>query len=137
MAGSSPIRASTGTYFPGDEDFIAGVQEGRWPNLRRRGGLLGTDDVFAADLQALRPQPGQALSAANMRAVLADSPIRDSHRDPAACTRVQDAYSLRCAPQVAGGSRDTARGSAFPISTRAKPTAPNATRCAPGSPPGG
>ena len=70
-------------------------------------GLLGTDDVFAADLQALRPQPGQALSAANMRAVLSDSPIRDSHRDPAACTRVQDAYSLRCAPQVHGGARDT------------------------------
>ena len=70
-------------------------------------GLLGTDDVFAADLQALRPQPGQAFSAGNMRAVLADSPIRDSHRDPAACTRVQDAYSLRCAPQVHGGARDT------------------------------
>ena len=70
-------------------------------------GLLGTDDVFAADLQALRPQPGQALSAANMRAVLRDSSIRDSHRDPAACTRVQDAYSLRCAPQVHGGARDT------------------------------
>jgi histidine ammonia-lyase len=70
-------------------------------------GLLGTDDVFAADLQALRPQPGQALSAANMRAVLSDSAIRDSHRDPAACTRVQDAYSLRCAPQVHGGARDT------------------------------
>ena len=70
-------------------------------------GLLGTDDVFAADLQALRPQPGQALAAANMRAVLTDSPIRDSHRDPAACTRVQDAYSLRCAPQVHGGARDT------------------------------
>ena len=70
-------------------------------------GLLGTDDVFAADLQALRPHPGQALSAANMRAVLSDSPIRDSHRDPEACTRVQDAYSLRCAPQVHGGARDT------------------------------
>lgn len=70
-------------------------------------GLLGTDDVFAADLQALRPQPGQALSAANMRKVLAVSGIRDSHRDPDACTRVQDAYSLRCAPQVAGAVRDT------------------------------
>lgn len=75
-------------------------------------GLLGTDDVYAADLQALRPQPGQALSAANMRAVLSDSPIRDSHRDPAACTRVQDAYSLRCAPQVHGGARDTAEHAA-------------------------
>ncbi len=70
-------------------------------------GLLGTDDVFAADLHALRPQPGQSLSAENMRKILADSPIRDSHRDPAACTRVQDAYSLRCAPQVAGAVRDT------------------------------
>ena len=70
-------------------------------------GLLGTDDVLAADLHALRPQPGQARSAHNMRMVLSDSPIRDSHRDPEACTRVQDAYSLRCAPQVAGGLRDT------------------------------
>ncbi len=70
-------------------------------------GLLGTDDVFAADLQALRPHPGQAASAKNMRRVLADSPIRDSHRDPQACTRVQDAYSLRCSPQVHGGARDT------------------------------
>ncbi|WP_427384121.1 histidine ammonia-lyase [Janibacter sp. G56] len=70
-------------------------------------GLLGTDDVFAADLHAIRPHPGQADSAANLRAVLRDSPIRESHRDPEACTRVQDAYSLRCSPQVAGGVRDT------------------------------
>ncbi len=70
-------------------------------------GLLGTDDVFAADLHALRPQTGQALSAANLRTLLDGSAIRESHRDPAACTRVQDAYSLRCAPQVAGAARDT------------------------------
>jgi histidine ammonia-lyase len=69
-------------------------------------GLLGTDDVFAADLQELRPHPGQGLSAANIHAVMADSPIRESHRTDE-CTRVQDAYSLRCAPQVAGGARDT------------------------------
>ena len=69
-------------------------------------GLLGTDHVFAADLQALRPHPGQAASAANLRALLADSPIRASHDDPS-CTRVQDAYSLRCAPQVHGAARDT------------------------------
>ena len=69
-------------------------------------GLLGSDDVFAADLQELRPHPGQALSAANIRAVMAGSPIRESHRTEE-CTRVQDAYSLRCAPQVAGGARDT------------------------------
>ncbi|MEO7069975.1 MAG: histidine ammonia-lyase [Nostocoides sp.] len=70
-------------------------------------GLLGSDDVFAADLQALRPQPGQARSASNMRRVLANSPIRDSHRDKATDIKVQDAYSLRCAPQVAGAVRDT------------------------------
>ena len=66
--------------------------------------LLGTDRAFAADLIALRPQPGQAASAANLRTLLADSEIVASHRvgDP----RVQDAYSLRCAPQVVGAARD-------------------------------
>ncbi|WP_345803322.1 histidine ammonia-lyase [Microbacterium sp. AZCO] len=69
--------------------------------------LLGTDAVFAADLMALRPQVGQASSAANLRALLAGSEIMASHRDPAVCTRVQDAYSLRCSPQVHGAARDT------------------------------
>ncbi|GAA3703865.1 histidine ammonia-lyase [Microlunatus aurantiacus] len=69
-------------------------------------GLLGTDDVFAQDLQQLRPHPGQAASAANLRRLLAGSVIRESHRTHE-CTRVQDAYSLRCSPQVAGGARDT------------------------------
>ena len=66
--------------------------------------LLGTDRAFAEDLVALRPQPGQQDSAANLRALLASSEIVASHRhgDP----RVQDAYSLRCAPQVAGATRD-------------------------------
>ena len=56
-------------------------------------------------LLALRPQPGQGVSAANMRRLLAGSPLVASHRenDP----RVQDAYSLRCAPQVNGAARDT------------------------------
>src|SRR4051794_7954349 len=66
--------------------------------------LLGTDRAFAADLIALRPQPGQAASAANLRRVLADSPIVASHRT--GDDRVQDAYSLRCAPQVNGAARD-------------------------------
>lgn len=67
--------------------------------------LLGTDRPFAADLVAMRPHPGQALAAANMRRVLAGSPIVASHRgDPKHI--VQDAYSLRCAPQVAGAARD-------------------------------
>jgi histidine ammonia-lyase len=67
---------------------------------------LGTDAVFAADLQKLRPHPGQAASAANLRALLANSAIMQSHRGPE-CTRVQDAYSLRCSPQVHGAARDT------------------------------
>lgn len=67
---------------------------------------LGTDATFAADLQALRPHPGQADSAANLRALLAGSAIMASHRGPG-CTRVQDAYSLRCSPQVHGAVRDT------------------------------
>src|SRR3954466_14580883 len=68
--------------------------------------LLGTDAVFAADLQALRPHPGQAASAGNLRRLLAGSAVMASHRGPE-CTRVQDAYSLRCAPQVHGAARDT------------------------------
>ncbi len=69
-------------------------------------GLLGTDRVFAPHLQALRPQPGQAVAAANMTRILAESPIVASHSGPD-CPLVQDAYSLRCAPQVAGAVRDT------------------------------
>ncbi|MDR6906258.1 histidine ammonia-lyase [Agromyces sp. 3263] len=69
-------------------------------------GLMGTDAVFAADLHALRPQRGQAVSASNLRRLLAGSPIVASHKGPE-CTRVQDAYSLRCAPQVHGAARDT------------------------------
>ncbi len=68
--------------------------------------LLGTDRVFAADLLALRPHPGQADSAANLRSLLEGSGVVASHRGPD-CTRVQDAYSLRCSPQVHGAARDT------------------------------
>jgi histidine ammonia-lyase len=79
-------------------------------------GLLGTDRVFAADLHALRPHTGQAASAANLRALLNGSPIVASHRGPED-TRVQDAYSLRCAPQVGGAARDTVDHAAM-IATR-------------------
>ncbi len=67
---------------------------------------LATDRVFAPELQAIRPHPGQALSAANLVALLADSGVVASHRGPD-CNRVQDAYSLRCSPQVHGAARDT------------------------------
>lgn len=69
-------------------------------------GQLGTDRVFAPELQAIRPHPGQALSAANLTALLRDSGVVASHRGPD-CNRVQDAYSLRCSPQVHGAARDT------------------------------
>lgn len=68
--------------------------------------LLGTDAAWAADLVALRPQTGQQIAAANLVAVMAGSAIRESHRGPEH-TVVQDAYSLRCAPQVHGAARDT------------------------------
>ena len=72
--------------------------------------LLGTDRAFAADLMGLRPHAGQTASAANLRRLLEGSPIVASHRtnDP----RVQDAYSLRCAPQVLGAARDAAASAA-------------------------
>ena len=66
--------------------------------------LLGTDRPFAERLQQLRPHPGQARSAANLRTLLHDSPILVSHRNSRHA--VQDAYSLRCAPQVHGAARD-------------------------------
>lgn len=74
--------------------------------------LLGSDAPFAEDLVGMRPHPGQAASASNLRRILAGSPLMASHREldddgNPACTRVQDAYSLRCAPQVHGAARDT------------------------------
>jgi histidine ammonia-lyase len=68
--------------------------------------MRGTVAVYAADLQALRPQPGQAVAAANMRALLTGSALVVPHEEPHRMY-VQDAYSMRCAPQVAGAARDT------------------------------
>jgi histidine ammonia-lyase len=73
---------------------------------------LGTDRVFADDLQALRPHPGQAASASNLVRILAGSGVVASHRGPD-CHRVQDAYSLRCSPQVHGAARDTVEHAAL------------------------
>ena len=67
--------------------------------------LRGTDQVFLAEIHALRPHAGQLVSASNLLALLADSVIVSSHLDDP--TQVQDAYSLRCAPQVHGAARDT------------------------------
>ena len=69
--------------------------------------LRGTPDPFDEAIQRARPQPGQSESAARLRTLLAESEIRESHRedDP----RVQDAYSLRCMPQVHGAARQAFR----------------------------
>ncbi len=65
--------------------------------------LKGTKTPFDDRLMALRPHPGQAACAKNLRALLAESPIMESHKN---CGKVQDPYSLRCMPQVHGASRD-------------------------------
>jgi histidine ammonia-lyase len=65
--------------------------------------LKGTDVAFDPRIHAARPHPGQAASARNLRRLLEGSAIRESHRD---CGKVQDAYSLRCMPQVHGAARD-------------------------------
>lgn len=70
-------------------------------------GLLGTLTVFDEDLQKLRPHPGLADAARNIRTVAAGSPILEGAQAEFKQSQVQDAYSVRCAPQVAGGFRDT------------------------------
>jgi histidine ammonia-lyase len=68
--------------------------------------MLGSDRPFMPELHAIRPHPGQAVSAANIHRLLQGSSIMDSHREDLVHA-VQDAYSMRCAPQVAGAARDT------------------------------
>src|ERR1700756_5959343 len=66
--------------------------------------LQGTDVAFDERIHAARPHAGQSKVAANLRRLLQGSQIRESHKD---CGRVQDAYSMRCIPQVHGAVRDT------------------------------
>ncbi|HEX5740535.1 MAG TPA: histidine ammonia-lyase [Pilimelia sp.] len=68
--------------------------------------MLGSDRPFQPELHAIRPHPGQARSAANIHRLLQDSAVMASHRDDL-LHAVQDAYAMRCAPQVAGAARDT------------------------------
>jgi len=68
--------------------------------------MLGSDRPFLPELHTIRPHPGQAISAANIFRLLQGSAIMDSHREDLTHA-VQDAYSMRCAPQVAGAARDT------------------------------
>jgi histidine ammonia-lyase len=126
LIGEGEVRDAAGTLMPAKEglalingtDGMLGMLVMAIADLRRLlrtadvaaamsvEAQLGTDRVFAPELQAIRPHPGQALSAANLTRVLADSGVVASHRGPD-CNRVQDAYSLRCSPQVHGAARDT------------------------------
>jgi histidine ammonia-lyase len=91
---------------------LAAVEAGRlFPTADVAGALSldalkGTDVAFDPRIHALRPLAGQQASARNLRRLLQGSPIRESHRD---CGKVQDAYSLRCMPQVHGACRDALR----------------------------
>lgn len=68
--------------------------------------LRGTPRAFDDLIHQLRPHPGQIQSATNIRNLLKNSPLRESHRN---CGNIQDAYSLRCSPQVHGAVRDAIR----------------------------
>lgn len=65
--------------------------------------LRGSQIPFDERLQAVRPHPGQAVCARNLRSLLRDSEVMISHRD---CGKIQDSYTLRCIPQVHGAVRE-------------------------------
>ncbi|MYC90598.1 MAG: histidine ammonia-lyase [Gemmatimonadetes bacterium] len=86
-------------------------------------GLRGTPNAFRAEIHAARPHPGQIASARRLRALLEGSEIRESHRvgDP----RVQDAYSVRCMPQVHGAAREAHGYAERILTTEANSTTDN------------
>jgi histidine ammonia-lyase len=75
--------------------------------------LQGSVRPFDPRIQTVRPHPGQAVSAQNVRTLLQDSQILESHRH---CGKVQDPYCLRCVPQVHGASRDALGHAAMVVS---------------------
>ena len=85
--------------------------------------LLGSDAPFDPRIHALRNQPGQIDVAATLRALMAGSAIRDSHRDD--CSKVQDPYSLRCQPQVMGAVLDVIRNAAGTLEREANAVTDN------------
>jgi histidine ammonia-lyase len=85
--------------------------------------LKGSDAPFDARIHALRGQPGQIDVAARLRGLMANSAIRDSHRDD--CSKVQDPYSLRCQPQVMGATLDVLRNAAATLEREANAVTDN------------
>ena len=76
--------------------------------------LMGSRTEFDSRIHKLRPHPGQARAAENMLKIIQNSEIISSHKD---CSRVQDAYTLRCSPQVHGASNDAIRYAAGVVET--------------------
>jgi histidine ammonia-lyase len=116
-AGLAPLRLASkeglallnGTHLMAGLGALAVLDSARLARLADVAGamsleaLMGTNAAFDVRIHALRPHPGQLASAENLRRLTAESAIIASHRD---CTRVQDAYSLRCMPQVHGAARE-------------------------------
>jgi histidine ammonia-lyase len=87
--------------------------------------LKGSDTPFDARIHALRGQPGQMTVAAELRKLMANSQIRESHRAPGVDPRVQDPYSFRCQPQVMGAVLDVMRASARTLEIEASAVTDN------------
>ncbi len=104
--GLSLINGTQVTTAIGALALAKAVDLARWADLAAAltcDVLLGTDAAYDSRIVGARPHSGAALVAGNLRKLMRKSPLRDSHRD---CGRVQDAYSLRCVPQVHGAVRD-------------------------------
>ena len=105
--------------FAAEAVFAAGVAAG----ALSVDALKGSDAPFDPRIHALRGQPGQIAVAARLRALMAGSAIRDSHRDD--CAKVQDPYSLRCQPQVMGAVLDVLNGAAAALEREANAVTDN------------
>ncbi|HEY0103591.1 MAG TPA: histidine ammonia-lyase, partial [Brevundimonas sp.] len=105
--------------FAAEATFAAGIAAGALST----DALKGSDAPFDARIHALRGQPGQIAVAERLRALVAGSAIRDSHRHD--CAKVQDPYSLRCQPQVMGAVLDVLRSAAATLEREANAVTDN------------
>jgi histidine ammonia-lyase len=105
--------------FAAEAAFAAGIAAG----ALSVDALKGSDAPFDARIHALRGQPGQIDVAARLRALMAGSAVRDSHRHD--CSKVQDPYSLRCQPQVMGAVLDVLRSAAATLEREANAVTDN------------
>jgi histidine ammonia-lyase len=104
LALNNGTQVQTGIGILAFQDVLRALETAEVAGAMSLEGLRGTPDAFHEAIQRVRPQSGQKESASRLRTLLQDSEIRESHRenDP----RVQDAYSIRCMPQVHGAARN-------------------------------